>query len=167
MAAGGHVHALDSCSLQLQGLTPSVQHPRDAVFISCCITPISAEPYMHPDQLHPTYPYSPTLTVPCWHRYVHGDVKPENLCLGADCNGAQHRLFLLDLGLASRWKFLRTPSSYSQRPDDFRHVQTPTPRLLTCSAATCWRCPFPLSRIPACSSWPSAHLPSVPSVHPC
>ena len=55
-------------------------------------------------------------------RYVHGDVKPENLCLGADCNGAQHRLFLLDLGLASRWRFLRTPASYSQRPDDFRQA---------------------------------------------
>ena len=53
-------------------------------------------------------------------RYVHGDVKPENLCLGAECNGAQNRLFLLDLGLASRWRFLRTPASYSQRPDDFR-----------------------------------------------
>ena len=40
--------------------------------------------------------------------------------MGAECNGMQHRLYLLDLGLASRWHFQRTPISYSQRPDDFR-----------------------------------------------
>ena len=53
-------------------------------------------------------------------RYIHGDVKPENLCVGAECNGAQHKLYLLDLGLASRWRFNKTPVTYSQRPDDFR-----------------------------------------------
>ena len=58
----------------------------------------------------------------CAGRYIHGDVKPENLCVGAECNGAQHRLYLLDLGLASRWRNApqRTPNAYSQRPDDFR-----------------------------------------------
>ena len=62
---------------------------------------------------------APDCSAPCC-RYIHGDVKPENLCVGAECNGAQNRLYLLDLGLASRWRFQRTPLAYSQRPDDFR-----------------------------------------------
>ena len=47
-------------------------------------------------------------------------MKPENLCVGAECNGAQNKLYLLDLGLASRWRVNRAPNAYSQRPDDFR-----------------------------------------------
>ncbi|KAK9804096.1 hypothetical protein WJX73_007044 [Symbiochloris irregularis] len=52
--------------------------------------------------------------------YVHGDVKPENLCLGAEVNGSEKKLFLVDLGLASKWRNQFRHLEYSQRPDDFR-----------------------------------------------
>lgn len=58
--------------------------------------------------------------LPC--RYVHGDVKPENLCLGAECNGSEKRLYLVDLGLSSRWRHQYRQVEYSQRPDDFRYA---------------------------------------------
>ena len=35
--------------------------------------------------------------------YVHGDVKPENFLLGAAGSGREKKLFLVDLGLATRW----------------------------------------------------------------
>ncbi|XP_068650001.1 casein kinase 1-like protein HD16 [Aristolochia californica] len=54
--------------------------------------------------------------------FVHGDVKPENFLLGQSGSADEKKLFLIDLGLASRWK--DTSSShhvdYDQRPDIFR-----------------------------------------------
>ena len=52
--------------------------------------------------------------------YVHGDVKPENFLLGAPGSGREKRLFLVDLGLATRWKERSVHVRYDQRPDDFR-----------------------------------------------
>ncbi|KAM0044146.1 putative protein kinase CK1-CK1-Pl family [Helianthus debilis subsp. tardiflorus] len=54
--------------------------------------------------------------------YVHGDVKPENFLLGPPGTLDEKKLFLVDLGLATRW---RDASSglhveYDQRPDVFR-----------------------------------------------
>ncbi|KAF2323466.1 hypothetical protein GH714_035598 [Hevea brasiliensis] len=54
--------------------------------------------------------------------YVHGDVKPENFLLGPPGTPDEKKLFLVDLGLATRW---RDTSSglhveYDQRPDVFR-----------------------------------------------
>ncbi|KAI7735137.1 hypothetical protein M8C21_029155 [Ambrosia artemisiifolia] len=54
--------------------------------------------------------------------YVHGDVKPENFLLGPPGTADEKKLFLVDLGLATRW---RDASSglhveYDQRPDVFR-----------------------------------------------
>ncbi|KAD5507968.1 hypothetical protein R6Q59_031336 [Mikania micrantha] len=54
--------------------------------------------------------------------YVHGDVKPENFLLGPPGTSDEKKLFLVDLGLATRW---RDASSglhveYDQRPDVFR-----------------------------------------------
>ncbi|KAF5726861.1 hypothetical protein HS088_TW22G00545 [Tripterygium wilfordii] len=54
--------------------------------------------------------------------YVHGDVKPENFLLGTPGTPDEKRLFLVDLGLATKW---RDTSSglhvdYDQRPDVFR-----------------------------------------------
>ncbi|KAG6480055.1 hypothetical protein ZIOFF_063532 [Zingiber officinale] len=54
--------------------------------------------------------------------YVHGDVKPENFLLGQPSTPQEKKLFLVDLGLATRW---RDASSgvhvdYDQRPDVFR-----------------------------------------------
>lgn len=53
---------------------------------------------------------------------MHGDVKPENFLLGqADSTSSKH-LFLVDLGLATRWRdaVLNTHVEYDQRPDVFR-----------------------------------------------
>lgn len=54
--------------------------------------------------------------------YVHGDVKPENFLLGPPGTPQEKKLFLVDLGLATKW---RDSSSglhvdYDQRPDLFR-----------------------------------------------
>ncbi|KAL1834618.1 hypothetical protein DCAR_0104830 [Daucus carota subsp. sativus] len=53
--------------------------------------------------------------------YVHGDVKPENFLLGPSGTPEEKKLFLVDLGLATKW---REGSSqhveYDQRPDVFR-----------------------------------------------
>ncbi|TKY50595.1 Casein kinase I [Spatholobus suberectus] len=54
--------------------------------------------------------------------YVHGDVKPENFLLGQPATVQEKKLFLVDLGLATKW---RDTSSglhveYDQRPDMFR-----------------------------------------------
>ncbi|CAL5360595.1 hypothetical protein CsSME_00051123 [Camellia sinensis var. sinensis] len=54
--------------------------------------------------------------------FVHGDVKPENFLLGQPRTPNEKKLYLVDLGLASRW---RSSSSgchidYDQKPDVFR-----------------------------------------------
>ncbi|XP_020087888.1 casein kinase 1-like protein HD16 isoform X1 [Ananas comosus] len=54
--------------------------------------------------------------------YVHGDVKPENFLLGPLGTPEEENLFLVDLGLATRWKDSATGQhvEYDQRPDVFR-----------------------------------------------
>ncbi|PON54342.1 Serine/threonine protein kinase [Parasponia andersonii] len=54
--------------------------------------------------------------------YVHGDVKPENFLLGPPGTPDEKRLFLVDLGLATRWRDSTTGRhvEYDQRPDVFR-----------------------------------------------
>ncbi|KAF5466539.1 hypothetical protein F2P56_016456 [Juglans regia] len=54
--------------------------------------------------------------------YVHGDVKPENFLLGPPGTPDEKRLFLVDLGLATRWRDNGTGMhvEYDQRPDVFR-----------------------------------------------
>ncbi|MQM02845.1 hypothetical protein Taro_035615 [Colocasia esculenta] len=54
--------------------------------------------------------------------YVHGDVKPENFLLGPPGTSEEKKLFLVDLGLATRWKDNSTGQhvEYDQRPDVFR-----------------------------------------------
>jgi serine/threonine protein kinase len=54
--------------------------------------------------------------------YVHGDVKPENFLLGTPGTPDEKKLFLVDLGLATKWKDISTGLhiDYDQRPDVFR-----------------------------------------------
>ncbi|XP_039122172.1 casein kinase 1-like protein HD16 isoform X2 [Dioscorea cayenensis subsp. rotundata] len=54
--------------------------------------------------------------------YVHGDVKPENFLLGPSGTPEEKKLFLVDLGLATRWKDTSSGQhvDYDQRPDVFR-----------------------------------------------
>ncbi|CAD5195824.1 unnamed protein product [Musa acuminata subsp. malaccensis] len=54
--------------------------------------------------------------------YVHGDVKPENFLLGQPATPQEKKLFLVDLGLATRWKDASSGHhvEYDQRPDVFR-----------------------------------------------
>ncbi|XP_050212334.1 casein kinase 1-like protein HD16 [Mercurialis annua] len=54
--------------------------------------------------------------------YVHGDVKPENFLLGPPGTFEEKKLFLVDLGLATRWRDSSTGLhvEYDQRPDVFR-----------------------------------------------
>ncbi|KAK2661285.1 hypothetical protein Ddye_007818 [Dipteronia dyeriana] len=54
--------------------------------------------------------------------YVHGDVKPENFLLGPPGTCDDKKLFLVDLGLATRWRDSSTGQhvEYDQRPDVFR-----------------------------------------------
>uniref|UniRef100_A0A7I4B3M6 non-specific serine/threonine protein kinase n=1 Tax=Physcomitrium patens TaxID=3218 RepID=A0A7I4B3M6_PHYPA len=54
--------------------------------------------------------------------YVHGDVKPENFLLGQPNTPDEKKLFLVDLGLATRWRDGTTGQhvDYDQRPDVFR-----------------------------------------------
>jgi serine/threonine protein kinase len=54
--------------------------------------------------------------------YVHGDVKPENFLLGPPGTPEEKKLFLVDLGLATRWKGTATGLhvEYDQKPDVFR-----------------------------------------------
>jgi serine/threonine protein kinase len=53
---------------------------------------------------------------------VHGDVKPENFLLGPPGTHEEKKLFLVDLGLATRWRDNSTGLhvDYDQRPDVFR-----------------------------------------------
>ncbi|KAH0704862.1 hypothetical protein KY290_011996 [Solanum tuberosum] len=54
--------------------------------------------------------------------YVHGDVKPENFLLGQPSTPQEKKLFLVDLGLATKWREnVKGPHVvYDQRPDMFR-----------------------------------------------
>ncbi|KAK3219961.1 hypothetical protein Dsin_013931 [Dipteronia sinensis] len=54
--------------------------------------------------------------------YVHGDVKPENFLLGPPGTPDEKKLFLVDLGLATKWRDSATGFhvDYDQRPDVFR-----------------------------------------------
>ncbi|GLU19508.1 hypothetical protein SLE2022_357560 [Rubroshorea leprosula] len=54
--------------------------------------------------------------------YVHGDVKPENFLLGQPSTPQEKKLFLVDLGLATKWKDTGSGQhvEYDQRPDMFR-----------------------------------------------
>ncbi|KAJ4954034.1 hypothetical protein NE237_030866 [Protea cynaroides] len=54
--------------------------------------------------------------------YVHGDVKPENFLLGPPGTPDEKKLFLVDLGLATKWRDSTTGQhvEYDQRPDVFR-----------------------------------------------
>ncbi|ONK61371.1 uncharacterized protein A4U43_C08F29200 [Asparagus officinalis] len=54
--------------------------------------------------------------------YVHGDVKPENFLLGQPSTPQEKKLYLVDLGLATKWKDTASGQhiEYDQRPDVFR-----------------------------------------------
>ncbi|KAJ4882563.1 Protein kinase family protein [Raphanus sativus] len=54
--------------------------------------------------------------------FVHGDVKPENFLLGQPGTADEKKLYLIDLGLASKWKDSHSGQhvEYDQRPDVFR-----------------------------------------------
>ncbi|KAL5572678.1 hypothetical protein UlMin_022275 [Ulmus minor] len=54
--------------------------------------------------------------------FVHGDVKPENFLLGPPGTPNEKKLYLVDLGLASRWKEASSGHhvDYDQKPDIFR-----------------------------------------------
>ncbi|KAF3562069.1 hypothetical protein DY000_02018662 [Brassica cretica] len=54
--------------------------------------------------------------------FVHGDVKPENFLLGQPGTADEKKLYLVDLGLASKWKEAHSGLhvEYDQRPDVFR-----------------------------------------------
>ncbi|KAE9452324.1 hypothetical protein C3L33_15775, partial [Rhododendron williamsianum] len=56
------------------------------------------------------------------YKYVHGDIKPENFLLGTPGTPDGKKLFLVDLGLATKWRDSSTGLhvDYDQRPDVFR-----------------------------------------------
>ncbi len=53
---------------------------------------------------HPLNPTIPPPRPPSMRRYVHGDVKPENFLLGPAGTPKEKKLFLVDLGLAGKWR---------------------------------------------------------------
>ncbi|XP_078431680.1 casein kinase 1-like protein HD16 [Wolffia australiana] len=54
--------------------------------------------------------------------FVHADAKPDNFLLGRPCPPQANKLFLIDLGLATRWRVSSSGQhvEYDQRPDFFR-----------------------------------------------
>ncbi|KAI7731607.1 hypothetical protein M8C21_027421, partial [Ambrosia artemisiifolia] len=54
--------------------------------------------------------------------FVHGDVKPENFLLGQPGTPNEKKLYLVDLGLASKWRDATSGEhvQYDQKPDVFR-----------------------------------------------
>ncbi|XP_024959471.1 casein kinase 1-like protein HD16 [Cynara cardunculus var. scolymus] len=54
--------------------------------------------------------------------FVHGDVKPENFLLGQPGTPNEKKLYLVDLGLASKWRDSSSGNhvDYDQKPDVFR-----------------------------------------------
>ena len=69
-------------------------------------------------------------------RYVHGDVKPENLLLGAPGSEGAKRLFLVDVGLAVLWRTPEGHAKYQQVPNEFRcrpHSTAAPPALRFCN----------------------------------
>ncbi|XP_071702829.1 casein kinase 1-like protein HD16 [Rutidosis leptorrhynchoides] len=54
--------------------------------------------------------------------YIHGDVKPENFLLGSPGTSDEKKLFLVDLGLATKYRDTSSGGhvDYDQRPDVFR-----------------------------------------------
>ncbi|KAI3754260.1 hypothetical protein L1987_54039 [Smallanthus sonchifolius] len=54
--------------------------------------------------------------------FVHGDVKPENFLLGQPGTPDEKKLYLVDLGLASKWRDTSSGNhvDYDQKPDVFR-----------------------------------------------
>uniref|UniRef100_A0A5B7AZF8 non-specific serine/threonine protein kinase n=1 Tax=Davidia involucrata TaxID=16924 RepID=A0A5B7AZF8_DAVIN len=54
--------------------------------------------------------------------FVHGDVKPENFLLGQPGTPNEKKLYLVDLGLSSRWRDASSSHhvDYDQKPDVFR-----------------------------------------------
>ncbi|XP_065024270.1 casein kinase 1-like protein HD16 isoform X1 [Musa acuminata AAA Group] len=71
--------------------------------------------------LYYDYGYAGTKSVGCMN-FVHGDGKPENFCLGPPGTYEEKKLFLVGLGLATKWKDSSTSLlvQYDQRPDVFR-----------------------------------------------
>ncbi|KAI3793708.1 hypothetical protein L1987_36329 [Smallanthus sonchifolius] len=54
--------------------------------------------------------------------YLHGDVKPENFLLGQPSTSQEKKLFLVDMGLVTKWQKSRNGQhvDYDHRPDMFR-----------------------------------------------
>lgn len=53
--------------------------------------------------------------------FVHGDIKPENFLLGPPGTPTEKKLYLVDLGLGTRWRdpICDQHTEYDQRPDVF------------------------------------------------